>query len=51
MIYQVNGNLISKHKDFVVIKVGGLGIKVVTTSNTINSIKRNKEIQLFTYLF
>ena len=50
MIYQLSGNLISKHKDFVVIKVGGFGIKVATTSNTVNSIKLNEEIQLYTYL-
>ena len=50
MIYQLSGNLILKHKDFVVIKVGGFGIKVTSTSNTVNSIKLNEEIQLFTYL-
>ena len=50
MIYQLSGNLISKHKDYVVIKVGGFGIKVASTSNTVNSIKLNDEIQLYTYL-
>mgnify|MGYP001338334890 FL=1 len=50
MIYQLSGNLISKHKDFVVIKVGRFGIKVASTSNTVNSIKLNEEIQLYTYL-
>ena len=50
MIYQLSGNLILKHKDFVVIKVGGFGIKVTSTSNTVNSIKLNEEIQLYTYL-
>tara|TARA_Y100001970_G_C14096765_1_gene783142 strand:+ start:230 stop:826 length:597 start_codon:yes stop_codon:yes gene_type:complete len=50
MIYQINGSLISKHRDFVVIKVGGFGIKVISTKNTINTIKHNKKIQLYTYL-
>ena len=50
MIYQVIGSCISKHKDFVVIKVGGFGIKVISTSNTVNSLKLNEEIQLYTYL-
>ena len=50
MIYQVSGSLILKHKDFVVIKVDGFGIKVASTTNTINEIKLNEEIQLYTYL-
>ena len=50
MIYQIIGNLISKHKEFAVIKVGGFGIKVVSTTNTINAIKLNEKIQLYTYL-
>ena len=50
MIYQVIGSCISKHKDFVVIKVGGFGIKVISTSNTVNSLNLNEEIQLYTYL-
>ena len=50
MIYQLSGSLISRHKDFVVIKVGGFGIKVASTANTINALKLNKEIQLYTYL-
>ena len=50
MIYQINGSLISKHKDFVIIRIGGFGIKVVSTDNTINTIKLNEEIQLYTYL-
>ena len=28
MIYQVSGNLIAKHKDFVVIEVSGIGFKI-----------------------
>ncbi|OUW80159.1 MAG: Holliday junction branch migration protein RuvA [bacterium TMED217] len=50
MIYQISGNLISKHKDFVVLKVGEFGIKVSCTVNTINSIKTDDKIQLYTYL-
>ncbi len=50
MIYQVSGSIISKHKDFVVIMVGGFGIKVASTKNTIETIKLNAKIQLYTYL-
>jgi len=50
MIYQLKGSLTSKHKDFVVIKVGEFGIKVTSTANTINTIKLNEKIQLYTYL-
>ena len=50
MIYQVNGSLVSKHKDFVVVKVGGFGMKVASTANTINTVNINEEIQLYTYL-
>ena len=50
MIYQLSGNLISKHKDFVVLEVGGFGIKVSCTANTINSVKRDEKILLYTYL-
>jgi len=50
MIYQVSGSIISKHKDFVVIMVGGFGIKVASTKNTIDTIKLNAKIQLYTYL-
>ena len=50
MIYQLKGSLISKHKDFVVMKVGEFGIKIFCTSNTINLIKADEKIQLYTYL-
>ena len=50
MIYQISGSLISKHKDFVVLKVGEFGIKVSCTANTIESIKTDDKIQLYTYL-
>ena len=50
MIYQVSGSIISKHKDFVVIMVGGFGIKVASTKHTIDSIKLDAKIQLYTYL-
>lgn len=50
MIYQLRGNLISKHRDFVVLKVGEFGIKVSCTTNTISSIKTDKKILLYTYL-
>ena len=50
MIYQVNGNLIAKHKDFVVIEVSGIGFKITSTTNTINTIKLEQKILLHTYL-
>ena len=50
MIYQVNGNLITKHKDFVVIEVSGIGLKITCTANTINTINLKQKILLHTYL-
>ena len=50
MIYQVSGNLIAKHKDFVVIEVSGIGFKITSTTNTINTIKLDQKILLYTYL-
>ena len=50
MIYQVIGNLIAKHKDFVVIEVSGIGFKITSTINTINTIKLEQKILLHTYL-
>jgi Holliday junction DNA helicase RuvA len=50
MIYQISGNLIAKHKDFVVIEVSGIGFKITATINTINTIKLEQKILLHTYL-
>ena len=50
MIYQINGNLITKHKDFVVIEVSGIGLKITCTANTINTISLKQKILLHTYL-
>ena len=50
MIYQVIGNLIAKHKDFVVIEVSGIGFKITSTTNTINTINLKQKILLHTYL-
>tara|TARA_B100001123_G_scaffold231845_1_gene260458 strand:+ start:52 stop:648 length:597 start_codon:yes stop_codon:yes gene_type:complete len=50
MIYQVNGNPIAKHKDFVVIEISGIGYKIKSTTNTINTIKLEQKILLHTYL-
>ena len=50
MIHQVSGNLITKHKDFVVIEVSGIGFKITSTTNTINTIKLEQKILLHTYL-
>ena len=50
MIYQIRGSLISKHKDFVVLEVGGIGLKISSTHNTISEIINKDEILLYTYL-
>ena len=50
MIYQVKGRLISKDKDFVVLEVGGIGLKVSSTLNTIRGINKDGEVLLYTYL-
>ena len=50
MIYQVKGRLISEDKDFVVLDVGGIGLKISSTLNTIRGINKDGEILLYTYL-
>ena len=50
MIYQVKGRLISKDKDFVVLEVGGVGLKISSTVNTIRGINKEREVLLYTYL-
>jgi len=50
MIYQVKGSLISKDKDFIVLEVGGIGLKISSTLNTIREINKKGEILLYTYL-
>ena len=50
MIYQVKGSLISKDKDFIVLEVGGIGLKISSTLNTIRKINKKGEILLYTYL-
>tara|TARA_B110000438_G_scaffold259561_1_gene269041 strand:+ start:2960 stop:3556 length:597 start_codon:yes stop_codon:yes gene_type:complete len=50
MIYQVSGVLTTKHKDFVVLEVNGVGLKIVATTNTIDTFKVKEKIALHTYL-
>ena len=50
MIYQVKGKLISKDIDFVVLEVGGIGLKISSTLNTIKAINSEGEALLYTYL-
>ena len=50
MIYQVKGKLVSKHNNFVVLEVGGIGLKILSTLNTIRGINNEGEVLLFTYL-
>ena len=50
MIYQVKGKLISKEKDFVVLEVGGIGLKISSTLNTIREINSKGDVTIYTYL-
>ena len=50
MIYQISGNLITKYKDFVVLEVSGIGLKITATNNTIDAFKLKEKILLYTYL-
>ena len=50
MIYQIKGKLISKDMDFVVLEVGGIGLKISSTLNTIRAINSEGEVLLYTYL-
>ena len=50
MIYQVRGRLIYKNTDFIVLEVGGVGLKISSTYNTIKRINEESEILLYTYL-
>jgi Holliday junction DNA helicase, RuvA subunit len=50
MIYQVKGKLISKDMDFVVLDIGGIGLKISSTLNTIRAINSESEVLLYTYL-
>ena len=50
MIYQVKGRIISKDRDFVVVDVSGVGLKISSTLNTIRGIDKEEEVLLYTYL-
>ena len=50
MIYQVKGKLITKENDFVVLEVGGIGLKISSTLNTISEINSKGDVLLYTYL-
>ena len=50
MIYQVKGRLISKDKDFVVLDVGGIGLKISSTLNTIRGINKDGEVLLLSLI-
>ena len=50
MIYQVKGKFISEGKDFLVLEVGGIGLKISSTQNTIRGINKDNEVLLYTYL-
>ena len=50
MIYQVKGRIISKDRDFIVVDVSGVGLKISSTLNTIRGIDKEEEVLLYTYL-
>ena len=47
MIYQVKGRLIFNEKDFVVLEVDGIGLKISSTQNTIRGINKEDEYDQF----
>jgi len=50
MIYQVKGKFISEGKDFLVLEVGGIGLKISSTLKTIRGVNKENEVLLYTYL-
>ena len=50
MISQINGKLISLNEGFVIIELGGLGLKVNMSTSSIRNFKLNEIISLFTHM-
>jgi len=49
MIAYLEGRIINKGKDFIVLKTGGIGYKVFVNSNLLLEIVKGTEIELFIY--
>ena len=50
MISQINGKLISLNEGFVIIELGGLGLKVNMSTSSIRNFKLNEIISLVTHM-
>ena len=50
MISQINGKLISLNEGFVIIELGGLGLKVNMSTSAIRNFKLNENISLVTHM-
>ena len=50
MISQINGKLISLNEGFVIIELGGLGLKVNMSTSSIRNFKLNETISLVTHM-
>ena len=50
MISQINGKLISLNEGFVIIELGGLGLKVNMTTSSIRNFKLNEIISVVTHM-
>ena len=50
MISQINGKLISLNEGFVIIELGGLGLKVNMSTSSIKNFKLNEIISLVTHM-
>lgn len=50
MISKISGKLISLNKEFVIIELGGLGIKVNMSTSSIRNFKLNEIISLVTHM-
>ena len=50
MISQINGKLISLNEGFVIVELGGLGLKVNMSTSSIRNLKLNEIISLVTHM-
>ncbi len=50
MIARLEGKVVSKKEDFLVVMVGGLGFKVFVSAEALEKAKEGDEISLFTFL-
>ena len=50
MISQINGKLISSHESFVIVEVGGIGLKINMSKSSIGNFKLNEIVSLVTHM-